>query len=316
MSSSCTQVGVTATAKEFLGIYRGKQSHPIDFEHVLDRAGEARVEKIILTGMSTTDIEFNTGICLARASIPGSTLCYLTAGVHPNHANELAGEPEKSQALTRLTQSIEDGLAQKQKLIAAFGEIGLDFDRTGHAPKETQIAAFRAQLDLLIEKRWDLPVFLHCRNAFATFIEVLSPYLPKLPRKGLVHSFVGSEAEMQTLLDLGLDVSVNGFGFKTTASLEMVAAVPLDRLHLETDAPWGEIKPTSELATRYCRNAPEAPASKKKDKWDAECMVKERNESCTISRVAFIVAGLKGVAVEEVTEAAWRNSVRLFGLDD
>ena len=94
----------------------------------------------------------------------------------------------------------------------------------------------------------------------------------------------------------------------------MVAALPLDRLHLETDAPWGEIKSTSELAMRYCKHAPEAPMSKKKDKWDAKCMVKERNESCMISRVAFIVAGLRGVRVEEVAEAAWSNSVRLFGL--
>lgn len=299
-----------------MGIYRGKQCHPIDFKFTLDRAKQAGVESIILTGMSTTDIEFNTGICLARADMPHSTRCYLTAGVHPYHANELAAEPKKSQSLAQLSESIEAALVQKQKLVVSFGEIGLDFDRTEHASKEVQIDAFCTQLDLLVNKGWDFPVFLHCRNAFDTFVEVFSPYMPKLPRKGLVHSFVGTKAEMQKLLDLGLDISVNGFSFKTTESLEMVAALPLDRLHLETDAPWGEIKSTSELAMRYCKNVPEAPASKKKDKWDANCIVKERNESCMISRVAFIVAGLKGIGVEEVTEAAWKNSVRLFGLQE
>ena len=273
------------------------------------------MEKILLTGMSTTDIEFNTGICLARTTLGKRTKCYLTAGVHPYHANELAAEPERSERLAQLAKSIDSALVQEQKLVVAFGEIGLDFDRTEHASEDVQIAAFRSQLDVLLEKGWDLPVFLHCRNAFDAFIKVLSPYIPKLPRKGLVHSFVGSTAQMRELLDLGLDISVNGFSFRSTESLEMVAALPLDRLHLETDAPWGEIKSTSELAMRYCANAPVAPASKKKDKWNAACMVKERNESCMISRVAFVVAGLKGVEVEEVAGAAWRNSVGLFQLD-
>lgn len=306
---------MTATAKEFLGIYRNRQCHPIDFDATLDRAERAGVRKVLLTGMSTADVEFNTGIALARADLGRATRVYLTAGVHPYHADELAAEPERARALARLSESVDAALVQKQKLVVAFGEIGLDFDRTEHASKEVQIAAFRAQLDLLVERGWDLPLFLHCRAAFETFVEVLSPYMSKLPRKGLVHSFVGTVAQMQKLLDLGLDISVNGFSFRTTASLEMVAALPLDRLHLETDAPWGEIKPTSELAARYCTSAPPAPPTRKKDKWDAQCMVKERNESCMISRVAFIVAGLKGVEVEAVTEAAWSNSVRLFGLE-
>lgn len=265
--------------------------------------------------MSASDIEFNTGICLARAELGKETQCFLTAGVHPYHANELATEPERSQALQQLSLSIDTALIQKQRLVVAFGEIGLDFDRMEHASKEIQIAAFRAQLDLLVEKGWNLPLFLHCRNAFDSFIEILSPYISKLPCRGMVHSFVGTTYQMQQLLDLGLDMSVNGFSFRTTESLQMVAALPLDRLHLETDAPWGEVKTSSELALRYCRNVPEAPACKKKDKWERGCMVKERNESCMISRVAFIVAGLKGVSVEEVAEAAWRNSVRLFGLE-
>jgi TatD DNase family protein len=129
-----------------------------------------------------------------------------------------------------------------------------------------------------------------------------------------VHSFVGTKAQVQKLIGLGLDISVNGFSFQSRDSVEMVAALPLDRLHLETDAPWGEVKATSELFKRYCVNAPALPPSKKRDKWDPECMVKERNESCAITLIAFIVAGLKGVPVEEVSVAAWTNFVRLFPL--
>jgi TatD DNase family protein len=128
----------------------------------------------------------------------------------------------------------------------------------------------------------------------------------------LVHSFVGSTAQMQKLVDMGLEVSVNGFAFKDRESLEMVAAVPLDKLQLETDAPWGVIQANSEVAKRYLGNVPVLPQSKKKDKWQEGCMVKERNESCGISHVAFVVAGLKGISVEEVAKAAWQNSRRMF----
>ncbi|KAI7369009.1 hypothetical protein KC336_g21055 [Hortaea werneckii] len=117
---------------------------------------------------------------------------------------------------------------------------------------------------------------------------------------------------MRKLLDLGLDISVNAFSFADRESVDMVAAVPLNRLHLETDSPWGEMKSTSPLATRYCSNAPGLPSSKKRDKWDPACMVKERNESCAIPIVAFIVAGLQGVSVDDVVAAAWENSNVMF----
>jgi len=257
--------------------------------------------------MSTTDVDFNLNIAKARLG-----QCFVTVGVHPYHANEIAEDPS---SLDRLKNAVDTTLSQERSLVAAFGELGLDYDRTEHASKEVQISAFKSQLDLIVQEGWDLPLFLHCRAAFEDFTRIIKPYLPQLPRSGLVHSFVGSTAQMQELIKLGLEVSVNGFSLKTRASLDMVAAIPLEQLHLETDAPWGEIKSTSEVATLYLKNAPALPASKKKDKWDAHAMVKERNESCTISRVAFVVAGLKDLSVEEVAEAAWQNSVRLFRLD-
>ncbi|THY81695.1 Mg-dependent DNase [Aureobasidium pullulans] len=140
----------------------------------------------------------------------------------------------------------------------------------------------------------------------------MEPYLSKLPKGGLVHSFVGSKSQMEKLVSMGFHVSVNGFSFKDRESLEMVAAIPLDKLQLETDAPWGIIQPSSEAAKRYLVNAPTLPASKKKDKFQMGSMVKERNESCAMSHVAFIVAGLKGVSVEEVAQAAWNNSTGMF----
>ncbi|KAI5927345.1 TatD family hydrolase [Camillea tinctor] len=305
-------VAVTPTAKEFAGIYRGKPQHPPDFPHVLDRARAAGVSKVLLTGMSLADVSPN--LAIARSRAPGS--CYVTIGVHPYHAGEAAaGGAAYLDALRDALRSNVPG-----GLVRAFGELGLDYERAGLASKEDQMRVFRAQLDMhASEGGWgDLPLFLHCRGAFGDFVEVMAEYAGGEggKKRGLVHSFVGTRAQMERLLELGLDVGVNGFSFRDRESLDMVAAVPLDRLQLETDAPWGEIKGSSEIARRYLVNAPPLPPSKKRDRWDAACMVKERNESCAIERVAYIVAGLKEISVQEVAEAAWKNSVEMFGLGE
>lgn len=306
---SSFQVAVTATAKEFKGIYRNKQYHEPDFPHTLDRALNAGVSKVMLTGMSLADVEFNDDIARSRPS-----QCFTTIGVHPYHAAEL--EEGGKTYLDELEQKVDQGLEQKPPRIAAFGELGLDYDRQVHASKEVQIRAFKAQLDLFVAKGWNLPLFLHCRAACDDFVDIISPYIPKLPRGGLVHSFVGSAEQMEQLIALGLDVSVNGFSFQTQESLIMTSKIPLHRLQIETDAPWGELKVTSELVKRYCGNAKPLPASKKKDKWDSKFMIKERNESCSMERVAYIVAGLKGISVEEVAEKTWENSIKMFGLGE
>ena len=108
----------------------------------------------------------------------------------------------------------------------------------------------------------------------------------------------------------------------------MVKEIPLERLQLETDGPWCEIR-ASHASARLLREGgggegktttlplPEImPKAVKKEKWSRECMVKGRNEPCTIGLVAQVVARVKGVCVEEVVEAAWRHSVRMFGLGE
>lgn len=260
----------------------------------------------MLTGMSLSDVPVNLAIAQSRPN-----QCFITIGVHPYHAAELGAEDQSH--LQKLADSLGAALALTPCPVAAFGELGLDYDRLNHASKDVQIRAFKAQLDLFVANEWDLPLFLHCRAAFDDFVDIIRPYLGRLPRSGLVHSFVGSTGQMEALVGMGLDVSVNGFSFQDRESLGMVAAIPLKRLQIETDAPWGEIKSSSEVAKLYLANAAPLPASKKRDKWDATCMVKERNESCAIERVAYVVAGLKGITVDEVAEAAWRNSVAMFG---
>lgn len=121
----------------------------------------------------------------------------------------------------------------------AFGEIGLDFDRLFFSAKEPQLKYFEAQLDLAVEIQ--LPLFLHSRAASEDFEKLLAPRLAKLPRRGLVHSFTGTLEEMNRLVALGVDIGVNGCSLKAEENLEVVKAMPLDRIQIETDGPWVRI---------------------------------------------------------------------------
>jgi TatD DNase family protein len=126
--------------------------------------------------------------------------------------------------------------AKKDGHVVAFGEIGLDYDRLFLSPKEPQLKYFEAQLDLAVEIQ--LPLFLHSRAASEDFERLLAPRMSRLPKRGLVHSFTGTLEEMHRVVALGLDVGVNGCSLKTEENLEVVKAIPLERLQIETDGPW------------------------------------------------------------------------------
>lgn len=152
-----------------------------------------------------------------------------------------------------------------------------------------------------------------------------------------MHSFTGTKEEMLRLLDLGLNIGVNGCSLKTEENLEVVRHIPLDRIQIETDGPWCEIRP-SHASAKYLKDAPPLPKAVKKEKWQKGCMVKGRNEPVAIAHVAHVIAKIKDVSVEEVCEAyvliphfffeiyfcsttnflysAWNNSIKMFGLGE
>ncbi|KAK4610722.1 Deoxyribonuclease Tat-D [Fulvia fulva] len=261
----------------------------------------------MITGSDLT--ESKNAIKLAE-DYPG--LCYATVGVHPCSAKQfLKHKGGDDQLLQELKELALEG--KKNGTVAAFGEIGLDYDRLQHADKETQVKYFEKQLDLATEL--DLPLFLHSRAAAEDFESILKARLDRLPKRGVVHSFTGTMEEMQRIVELGFDVGINGCSMKTEENLEVVKAVPLERIQIETDGPWCEMRPSHASAT-FLKDAPPLPKAVKKEQWNEECMVKGRNEPCQITNVAHAIAGIKGVTVEEVCEAAWINSIRMFGLGE
>ncbi|KAL4991303.1 hypothetical protein BDW68DRAFT_193181 [Aspergillus falconensis] len=315
-------VAVTFTADQFKGIYRGgKAYHEPDIPQVIQRAKEYGCEKIMLTTMSLALAHEN--LKLVR-QFPET--CTMTLGVHPYYAKEIYTSPEASknddttdngnkylQELRVFARTLlaEQGVAAGSPLVA-FGEIGLDYEYLTRSDKTTQQRAFRDQLSIAVELQ--LPLFLHVRDSCADFISIIEPFLTDLPRRGLVHSFAGTKEEMLQLTDLGFDISVNGICFRTEEQLEMVKSIPLEKLQLETDAPWCEVLEGDERTKQYLEGARPLPGSRRPARFRLGEMVKGRNESCTIERVAMVVAGLKGIGVADVAAAAWDNSVRMFGL--
>ncbi|EFP84188.2 hypothetical protein PGT21_037191 [Puccinia graminis f. sp. tritici] len=315
----------------FRGEYHGKQAHPDDFEQILTRARSAGVVKQILTG------DCLNGSKEVRELARKYEGLYATVGCHPCRANEFeAGAKSDSPAevdrsakeyLEALDQLIAEDQASGQSRVVAVGECGLDYDRLSHCSKEIQLRYFPPQLELAT--KYKLPLFLHSRTseAHVDFVRIIRAHEARhtaeelLParKKGVVHSFTGTIEEMKELVDLGFSIGINGCSLKTEDNLEVVKAVPLDRLMLETDCPWCEIRPShashrflSELPLKHAFSPP--AIKKEKHQVADEKMVKGRNEPCTIGQVAWVVSKLKGIPLAEVTQSAWKNSVDMFPL--
>lgn len=264
--------------------------------------------------------------------------------------------------ITRLKKLFADAKASGSGHLIAFGEFGLDYDRLHFCNKTVQLHSFAEQLKVAASMEPQLPLFLHSRAAAADFARLMKdafgPRLENLKRGGVVHSFTGSLEEMRELLDLGLYIGINGCSFKTEENCAVVKELPLDKIMLETDGPWCEVRP-SHAGWKYLiekkpessgettpapedaadangtgkrhkpqkqpnhgkkknqKAEPEVPSRFRATKnWQEGCMFKGRNEPCTIERIAKIVAGIQGVSVEEVCEAAWKNTTKVFDLGE
>lgn len=154
-------------------------------------------------------------------------------GIHPHEAGnflDTEGAKEKFEAL------LKDNRSSK---IVAIGEIGLDYYYQ-HSEKEKQAELLKWQLGLA--EKYSLPVIFHIRDAFGDFWQIYDQF--KI-NKGLVHSFTGVSSDVGQILKRGLFIALNGIVTFTSheEQLEAVKSIPLDRLVLETDAPYLTPKP-------------------------------------------------------------------------
>lgn len=197
---------------------------------------------------------------------------YAAVGIHPENCGDF-----ELGMIDRLRQMA------KNPRVVAIGEIGLDYYWAENPPRELQQEVLRRQLRLAEEL--GLPVIIHDRDAHGDTLEIVREF-PRV--RGVFHCFAGSVEMARELIKMGWMLSFNGaVTFKNAKRApEVIAAVPLEKLMIETDAP-------------YLTPVPHRG---------------ERNDSSYVRLVAEKIAQIKGLTPEEVEKATWENGRRFFGV--
>lgn len=280
----------------FRGEYNGKVKHPADLDAVLERAWNSGVDKMIITVTSLSDAPK----CFEIAD--KDDRLFTTMGCHPTRCKEFEKDPEGY--FKQLCEYFE---TRKDKIVA-IGEIGLDYDRLNFCDKETQKKYFEKQLELC--DKYNLPLFLHCRNAFDDFIAILTRNRERVRKvSGVVHSFDGRIDDVRDLYNLGLFFGINGCSLKTEANHRVVKEIPEERIFLETDSPWCGMR-----ATHFGFNLIQTqfPKVKKKEKWTEGYLVDGRNEPCEIVQVLEVVAAIFDWNPEKMAKLFYDTTFKMF----
>jgi TatD DNase family protein len=256
-----------------IGLNLTHDSFDKDRGQVIADAIAAGVSRMIVTGTSVTA---SAGAAELGLSRPG--LLFATAGIHPHHASEF--DKHSIDALARLLEN---------QAVVAVGECGLDYFRN-YSPKSDQLCAFEAQLELAAAV--GKPAFLHQRDAHDDMLRLLRRHRDRLPG-GVAHCFTGDREQMAAYLDLDLYIGLTGWVCDDRRGEPLrraVVSLPLERLLLETDAPY--------LLPRDLDPPPKG----------------RRNEPKFLPHIARRVASLMSLRPEEVARAATINTKRLFSL--
>lgn len=235
-------------------------------EQALKLAKEHGVQKIITIGTEPEDLQ--TVLDLAKKFAPD---VFCTIGIHPHEGVKYTDEI--GQFLLKHGPDPE---------VVAIGEIGLDYYYE-QSPRAEQIEAFEKQLE--IAAQLNLPVEIHTRDAEEDTVRILKNMNGRV--KGLIHCFTGSEWLATECLDLGFNISISGVvTFKAAQPLRDIVQniIPLNRLHVETDAPF--------LAPIPLRGRP--------------------NTSAYMIHTAKVIAGLKNVSEQHLAEITKENAKKLF----
>jgi TatD DNase family protein len=237
-----------------------------ELDAVMARARAADVVTCVTIGTKLSTFERTHAIAKRYTDV------WCTIGSHPHEAK---GEPLEN------PQSLLD--AVRQPKVVGIGETGLDFYYE-HSPREAQARNFRAHIAAARET--DLPLIVHTRDADEETIAILEDEMAKGAFRGLIHCFTGSQKLADAALAMGFYISASGIAtFKNSGQLRgILETVPLDRLLVETDAPY--------LAPVPHRG--------------------KRNEPAFVAHTAAAVAELKGVSGEALAQATTENFFRLF----
>ena len=239
-----------------------------DLSEVIARAKEIGVEKIFMPNIDDTSVEDMLNVCQAYPDY-----CFPMIGFHPTSVEG----PDAIYKVREMKKHLVEGHPY-----IAVGEVGLDlyWDKTWL--KEQQLI-LDEQIQWALE--WNLPLVIHCREAFPELFQVLEPY-KHTELTGVFHSFTGTVDEARELMDYSrFMIGINGVvTFKKSTLPEVLQEVPLTKLVLETDSPY--------LAPVPFRG--------------------KRNETFYVKRVAMKLAELYGMEIGEVERQTTENALKVF----
>ena len=245
-----------------------------DLEAVIARAKEAGVEAIGVPGIDLKSCDTVMALCERY-----SGYCFPMLGLHPEEV-----KADWKEVLERIKISLTSNHSPLTSIIS-IGEVGLDFYWSREF-EEAQIQAFEEQVKWAVE--YKLPLMIHCRKAQNEMVTILKKYKDNLSG-GVFHCFTGNALEAQELLQFeGFALGIGGvLTFKKSKLPETLAeVVPLERIVLETDAPY---------------MAPEP-------------MRGQRNEPAFVAQVCRKLAEVYGVSEETVDAVTTANVARIFGI--
>lgn len=238
-----------------------------DLPQVMERARAAGVSHIFMPNIDSKTVEPMLSVCREYKGY-----CFPMIGLHPTSVD--AGyEKELSVVLEYLKRSDE---------FVAIGEIGLDLYWDKTYLKE-QLIAFERQIEWALE--FQLPIVIHCRDAFDYIYKVLTPY-KNTSLSGIFHSFTGSLDEAEKIMEFPqFKIGINGvITFKKSSLPEVVKNIPLERIVLETDSPYLTPMPNRG----------------------------KRNESANVKDTLAKVAEIYGERIEIVSKRTGENALEIF----
>lgn len=232
----------------------------------LERSRDAGVHRLVCVGTDEVTSAEAAHFAAAYENV------WASVGLHPHDATSGAAAVAELERLLKSDARRGD--------IVAIGECGLDYFYD-NSPRETQIEMLHAQLRLA--QKYDKPVIFHVREAFDDFWPIFDSYEGL---RGVVHSFTDGTENLQRILERGLYVGVNGIATFARDRQEVYAQIPLDRLVLETDAPFLTPVPLRGNV----------------------------NEPAFITHVAHHIANLQSINLQELSRATERNATTIFSI--
>lgn len=278
-----------------IGAHLTNKKYGKDLDSVIQRAKDAGVKKIMVTGASLR----TSREALRLTRIYPGTL-YSTAGIHPHDA--------KSWTEGYLEDLREVAMSPE---CVAIGECGLDYNRD-FSPVDVQKEVFEKQVELACEL--GKPLLLHERDAHQDVMDVLCRHRDRLPTV-VIHCFTGTAEQARAYLDLGLYLGMTGYLCKDKSDngvrkILEDGLVPLDRLLVETDSPF--MYPNTR-ASKLPAHVKEALTERSLTFLQRYCTF-QRNEPCSLPSIVEMIAAFMRKPAEEVALATAFNALKVFGL--